>query len=79
METVVEDLLHAGGVQQGHAGVHEGVLALARQRGGLALVVVAHHHQGAAVSHAARGVGVLERVARAVESGRLAVQSPNTP
>jgi len=59
----VEHVLLVAGEQHRDAGVGEGVLAVARQRGGLRARVVAAEHDRAAVRPGAHRVGVLQRVA----------------
>jgi hypothetical protein len=73
VQAELQVLGHARGLHHGHAPGHEGVVALVRHRGRHAAVVVARHHQHAAVRRRAVGVAVLERVARAVHARALAV------
>ncbi|CUJ49355.1 Uncharacterised protein [Achromobacter xylosoxidans] len=73
VQAVVQHFLHAGGEQRrDHAGL-EDVVALVRQRRRLGRMVIAGHHQHAAVRRRAGGVGVLEHVAAAVHARPLAV------
>src|SRR6185437_15953409 len=73
----VEYVLLVAGDQDGDAGVLEGVLAVAGQRGRLGRRVVAAEHDHAAVRAGAHGVGVLDRVPAAVQAGALAVPGAN--
>ena len=73
MQAVVQHFLHAGRKQRrNHAGLQD-VIALVRQRGGLGRMIVARHHQHAAMRRGAGGVGVLEHVATAVHARPLAI------
>ena len=73
MQAVVQHFLHAGRKQRrNHAGLQD-VIALVRQRGGLGRMIVARHHQHAAMRRGASGVGVLEHVATAVHARPLAI------
>ncbi len=73
MQPEVQDLLHVARVQRGHADVHQHRLRLAGKRRALAARVVTGHREHAAVLADAGVVGVLERVAAAVHTRRLAV------
>jgi hypothetical protein len=72
-DAVVEDLLHAGRVQDRHHIVDEGELRLVGAGGALAGVVVAHQGDHPAVLGGAGVVGMAEHVAGAVDAGALAV------
>src|SRR5579859_6566995 len=72
-QPVVEVLLDRRGVEHRYHRGDEVLLALVRERRGLAAVVVAGDRQHTAVRRRAGGVRVLERVDRAVDSGSLAV------
>ena len=72
-QPVVQHLLHVGGGQHRHLEILEGVFRLRGQGGRLAGVVVAGHRQHPALGPGAGEVGVLERIAGAVDPGRLAV------
>jgi len=69
----VEDVLHVGRRQHRHGAGREQVLALVRRAGRARRVVVAGHHQHAAVRGGAGEVGVLEDVGAAVHARALAV------
>ena len=73
VETVVENLLHAGGVQDRDHHVDEVVFGLVRGGRGFGGVVVAHQRQHAAVLRGAGEIGVAEDVAGAVDARPLAV------
>jgi len=78
-QTEIHELLHVGGVQHRHHGIDEAVLALLRQRRGLAGVIVAGGDDHTAVLRRARRVAVLERIAGAIDARALAVpQSEHT-
>ena len=72
-EAVLQDLLHAGGVQGRHQRVDHRVLALVRGGAGFADVIVAEQHQHAAVRGGAEQVAMADRVARAVDARALGV------
>ena len=69
----IEEFLNARRVQHRDHGMHEGMLGLVRERGGLAAMVVAGQHQHAAMARRSRRVAVLEHVARPVHARTLAV------
>ncbi len=73
VEPVIEDLLHAGGVQDRDHHVDEVEFGLVRGGGGFGGVVVAHQRQHAAVLGGAGEIGVAEHVAGAVDARALAV------
>ncbi|BCY19897.1 hypothetical protein OkiPb01551_07930 [Bordetella pertussis] len=73
MQAVVQHFLHAGGKQRRDHADLENVVALVRQRRRLGRMVVAGHHQHAAVARGAGHIGVLEDVAAAVHARPLAV------
>ena len=73
VETVIEQLLHPGRVQDRAHHVYEGEFGLVRDCGGFGRVVVAHQGEDAAISGGAGLVGVAEDIARAVDAGALAV------
>ena len=73
MQAEVEILLDAGGMDDRDGGGDEGGLALVRGGRRLGHVVVAGQRHDAAVLGRAGIVGVLQRVARAVDAGALAV------
>ena len=60
-------------MQRRHEPAHEGDVGLMRHRRGDAAMVVAGDHQHAAMGRRAIGVAVLQRIARAVDAGALAV------
>ena len=72
-EAVVEDLLHAGRIEDRDHRIDEGELGLVRRGRGFAGVVVAHQRQHAAPRRGAGKVGVAQRVAGAVDARPLAV------
>src|SRR5918997_891555 len=76
VDAEVEHLLLVAGIEHRHAGVLEGVLAVAVQgrRLGARIVAAEQHHP--TVGSGTHGVAVLQRVARAVEARRLAVPDP---
>ena len=78
-QPVVDDLLDAGRRQDRDHRVDEGVFGLVRRGRGFAGVVVAHQRQHPAPGRRAGEIGVLERVAGAVDAGPLPYQMPNTP
>ena len=67
------DLLDVRRVHDRHRRIDERVLALVRQRGRLARVIVAGDCDHAAVARRSGRVAVLERIAGAVDAGPLAV------
>jgi hypothetical protein len=69
----IQHVLHVGRRQDRHLEILEGELGLGRQRRGLAAVVVAGHRQHPALAPGPGEIGVLERIAGAVDAGRLAV------
>jgi hypothetical protein len=73
VQAELEDVRDVGRDQDGHVGRGEGQLALVRDGGGFAAVVVAGHDQHAAVAGGAGVVGVAEDVTTAVHAGALAV------
>jgi len=73
VERVVDDLLHAGGIQNRDHHVDEMKFGLVRGGRGFRGVVVAHQRQHAAVLGRAGEIGVAEHVAAAVDAGALAV------
>ena len=73
VETVVEDLLHAGRIEDRHHRVDEGELRLVRGGRAFAGVVVAHQRDDAAMLRRAGEIGVAKRVAGAVDARPLAV------
>ena len=70
---VVQHLLHAGGREDGHHGIHQRHLGLMAGGGALAGMVVAHGHHHAAQRRGAGEIGVAEDIAGAVHAGALAV------
>ena len=72
-QAVVEDLLHAGRIEDRDHRVDEGEFRLVRRRRGFAGVIVAHQRQHAAIARGARQIGVAEGVAGAVDARPLAV------
>ncbi len=72
-DAVIENFLNVGGVQHRNRGGDEGMLALVRQRRGLAAVVVTRQQQHAAVGCNTCRIAVLEHVAGAVDPRALAV------
>ena len=73
VEPVVDDLLHAGRIEDRHHHVDEMEFGLVRGGGGFRGVVVAHQRQHAAVLRGAGEIGVAEHVAGAVDARALAV------
>ncbi len=73
IEAVVDDLLHARGIEHRDHDIDEVELGLVRGGGGLGGVVVPHQREHAAMFGGAGGIGVAEHVARAVDAGALAV------
>ena len=73
MQAEVEDVLHIAGKQRGNAEVEQHGLGLAAQRRAFAGGIVAGDGQHAAVLANAGVIGVFQRVAGAVDAGRLAV------
>ena len=73
VEAVVDDLLHAGRVEDRDHRVDEEEFGRMRVGRGFGRVVVAHQRQHAAMLRRAGQVGVAEHVARAVDARALAV------
>ena len=73
MQAVVDDLLHAGWIENGHHGVEEGEFALVRAGRAFAGVIVAHQGYDATVLGRAGMVGMPEGVAGAIDARTLAV------
>ena len=73
VEAVIENLLHAGGVQDRNHHVDEVIFGLVRGGRRFGGVIVAHQRQHAAVLRGAGQIGVAEHVAGAVDAGTLAV------
>ena len=73
VQAELDQLGDAGRRQHRHLPGLEDAVALVRHRRGHAAVVVASHHQHAAVRRGAVGVAVVQRVAGAVHAGPLAV------
>jgi len=73
MHAEVDVVLHARGRENRHHHRLEEVIGLMGKGGRLGSVIVAGHHQHAAVPRAAGGVGVAEHVAAAVHARALAV------
>ncbi len=69
----VEDVLHAGGVENRHHRADEFVFAAVRQGRTAAGMVIGGQRQHAAVARGAGGIGMLEHVAAAVHARALAV------
>ncbi len=72
-DAVVEDFLDVGRIQHRNRGSDEGMLALVRQRRGLAAMVVAGQQQHAAVGRDAGGVAMFEDITGAIDARPLAV------
>ena len=72
----LDQLGDARGAQHRHAPRHHREVALVGHRRGHAAVIVAGHHQHAAVGRGAARVAVLERIGRAIDTGPLAVPEP---
>ena len=73
VQAEVEDVLHVGRREHRQPAGHEGVVALVRERAALGQVVVAGDRDHAAERRGAAEVGVLERIAAAVDARALAV------
>jgi hypothetical protein len=73
IEPEVEVVLHVRGIQDRDPAVDQRLLALVCDRRRLRAGIVARQREHAAVRRGARVVGVLERVARAIDAGALAV------
>ena len=73
VEAVVDDLLHAGRIEDRDHHVDEMEFGLVRGGGGFGGVVVAHQREHAAVLRGAGEIGVAEHVAGAVDARPLAV------
>ena len=73
IERVVDDLLHAGRIEDRHHHVDEMEFGLMRGGGGFRGVVVAHQGENAAVLGGAGHVGVAEDVAGTIDARALAV------
>ena len=73
VERVVDDLLHAGRIEDRDHHVDEMEFGLMRGGGGFRGVVVAHQREHAAVLRGAGEIGVAEHVAGAVDARPLAV------
>lgn len=73
VQAVVEDLLHAAGVEHGHAQRFERDVGVAGHGGGLGAVVVADQRERAAQAARAGPVGVAQGIHRAVQPWPLAV------
>ena len=73
VQAELDQLGDAGRRQHRHLPGLEDAVALVRHRRGHAAVVVASHHQHAAVRRGAVGIAVVQRVAGAVHAGPLAV------
>jgi hypothetical protein len=73
VQSQVEVVLHARGIQHRDQAGLEDMLRLVRQRGGLRGVVIAGEHEHAAVLGRTGGVRVLEHVAAAVHARAFAV------
>jgi hypothetical protein len=73
VEAVVEKLLDAGGAEDRHHRVEQREFRLMRHGRGLSAMIVARHHQHAAMLGGACRIGVAHHIARAVDTGTLAV------
>ena len=73
VQAVEQKFLDGGGIEDGDAGGEQGVVALVRQRGAFAIMVVACQHERRAVGSGAAHIGVLEHVATAIDAGAFAV------
>ena len=73
VEPELQIFANVGGVQDRHHRRLKDLLALVRERRGLAAVIIAGERQHAAEFRAAGGVAVLERIGRAVDARSLAV------
>ena len=73
IKPIVQHFLDIGGVQHRHRGRDEVMLALMRQGGRLAGVVITGHRQHAAVASRAICIGVLQHIHAAVNPGPLAI------
>ncbi len=73
VERVVDDLLHAGRIEDRHHHVDEMEFRLMRGGGGFRGVIVAHQREYAAVLGGTGEIGVAEHVPRAVDARALAV------
>ena len=74
-----DQLVDGGRVQDRERGADEPVFGLVRDGRGDTAMVIAGHHQHAAVRRAAIHVAVLDGVARPVDAGSLAVPEPEDP
>ena len=73
IEAIIDDLLHAGRVQDRDHHIDEVIFGLMRGGRGFGGVVVTHQRQHAAVARGAGEIGVPEHVAGAVDARALAV------
>ena len=73
VEAVIENLLHAGRVQDRNHHIDEVIFGLVRGGRGFRGVVVTHQRQHAAMLCGAGQIGMAEHVAGAVDAGALAV------
>ena len=73
VNSIIQNLLHAGGRQDRHHHVHEMEIGLVRGRRRFCRVVVAHQREHTAILAGAGKVGVAENVAAAIDARPFAV------